>query len=85
MSGLNRATLAGYIETEVWKEGNPMPVVANFWLIRVSGEPGSHSLNAGYEITLTGVYHGDRKVALRDEERAEIFKEIEQYIDGKLP
>lgn len=67
-------------EAEIWREDNPMSVVAYATVTRVSGEPGSLCIQAGYEIDITRVTFNGREIQITDAERAEITEQIEKHI-----
>lgn len=67
-------------DAEIWREDNPMSVVAYATVTRVSGEPGSLSIRTGYEIDITRVLYKGREIQITDAERAEVTEQIAKHI-----
>jgi hypothetical protein len=67
-------------DAEIWRDHNPLPVVAYATVTRVSGEPGSLCIEAGYEIDITRVLYNGRTIQTTDAERAEITEQIAKHI-----
>jgi len=67
-------------DAEIWRYDNPLPVVAYATVTRVFGEPGSLSIQAGYEIDITRVTFNGREIQTTDAERAEITEQIAKHI-----
>ena len=65
---------------ELWRDDNPMSVTAYATVTRVSGEPGSLSIQPGYEITIERVTFNGRTIQITDAERAEITEQIARHI-----
>jgi len=67
-------------DAEIWRDDNPMSVTAYATVTRVSGEPGSLCIQAGYEITIERVFYGAHEIQITDAERAEITEQIARHI-----
>jgi len=67
-------------DAEIWREDNPMSVTAWASVRRVSGEPGSLCIQAGYGITIERVLFNGRTIQITDAERAEITEQIARHI-----
>lgn len=61
---------------ELWRDDNPMPVTVHATVTRVSGEPGSLSIAAGYEIDISRVTFRGNPIDISPAERADIEREI---------
>lgn len=69
---------------DLWRDDNPLPVVAYATCRRVSGEPGSLSIQAGYEIDIARVTFRGNPIDISPAERADIEREIMNKQENKL-
>ena len=67
---------------ELWRDDNPMCVIVHASARRISGEPGSLSIQAGWEIDIARVTFRNNTIETTPDEREELQAQILKIVAG---